>query len=90
MSAELFYVAPDELVAGDRVLVGAFLRTVISTQPDLDRPGILLVNHDGGTYSVCFETDVQIAPNASLGECDELPVVDADDDGALISHVRSV
>lgn len=95
MSAELIFVAPDELIAGDRVLVGAFLRTVITTQPDLGRPGILLVNHDGGTMPVAFDTDVQIAPNPQLGECDDQPVDAAgswdgeEENSGPISHSRS-
>lgn len=94
--SELIWVSADEVIAGDRVAVpssdaaGGGLRTVITTQPDLDRAGVLLINHDGGTYAVAYDSDVQIAPNPAMGECDAIPAAATQSpDSAPVSHVRT-
>jgi hypothetical protein len=86
----LIWVSADEVIAGDRVFADGSLRTVITVQADLDRPGTLLINHDSGTYATPYERDVQIAPNPHLGECDDLTACTAQSrDEQPVSHVRA-
>lgn len=69
---DLIWIAADEVVTGDRIVVPSLplgeLATVLDVEPNLDVPGNLLIQFDGGTYEVGYETQISAAPNPAIGE----------------------